>query len=145
VNGSEASDGVSFDEVGVAVVAIEAPGRDEFRKGAIPGYEDSWGRADPSHGTTRRTVLVEKGDQAVRSATEAIARQIALAAERIARTIEQQAWPQAGADDLTLDSVQVGFGVTLTAGVQTIFTATAESSAQVTITLSRARAGGETR
>lgn len=41
-------------------------------------------------------------------------------------------WPSFG-----LDSVEVQYGVTLSAGLQTVFTAQAESSVQVTITLTR--------
>jgi hypothetical protein len=42
---------------------------------------------------------------------------------------------------LGLDSVEVSFGITLAAGVQALFTTQAESSAMVTITLSRSSPG----
>ena len=125
-------------EVGVAIVAAgQASDDDNGRRDALPGYDDSWGRTAHQPDGTRRVVLVEKGDQAVRAATEAIANQISLAAQRIATTIEKQDWSAPGPDTFGLESVQIAFGVTLTAGIQTIFTAQAESSAQVTITLSR--------
>jgi len=38
--------------------------------------------------------------------------------------------------------VQVAFGITLSGGVQAVFTSTVESSAQVTITLARRPGGG---
>jgi hypothetical protein len=82
-----------------------------------------------------------KGGEAVRVATEAIAGQIGLAAERIAAAVEARAVaPEPG--KLSLDSVEVSFGITLTAGVQAMFTAQAESSAQVTIILARRPAAG---
>ena len=43
--------------------------------------------------------------------------------------------PESG--KLGLESVEVSFGITLSAGVQALFTAQAESSAQVSITLVR--------
>jgi hypothetical protein len=84
--------------------------------------------------------LLAKGDGAVKLATEAIARQIGLAAQRIAETIDAQAISSVSTGTLSLESVKVSFGVTLTAGVEALFTAKSESSAEVTITLTR-RAG----
>lgn len=124
-------------EVAVAIVPIEQNIKEGDQQiSVIPGYDESWGRASGTH-VGGRSVLIEKGEEAVRVATESIARQIGIAAQRIAATIEKQAWapPQSGA--LGLQTVEVTFGVTLTAGIQTLFTAQAESSAQVTITLGR--------
>jgi Trypsin-co-occurring domain 1 len=106
-----------------------APGAPPGSTG-IPGVSNTGGRRGP------RPSLVEKGEDILRQATEALARQIGTTARLIADAIEQQAdAPSPGA--YGLDSVQVAFGVTLSSGVQTVFTAQAESSVQVTITLSR--------
>jgi hypothetical protein len=130
-------------EVGVAVVAVEegtvgTGGRDGERGGTLPGYDDASGlKFLGRRAADRPPALVVKGGEAVRVATEAIAGQIGLAAERIAAAIEAQtvAAPEPG--ELGLESVQVSFGITLAAGVQALFTAQAESSAQVSITLAR--------
>jgi hypothetical protein len=92
--------------------------------------------ADLSH------AVVVKGGEAVRIATEAIAGQIGLAAVRIAAAIEAQAVASPQPGELGLESVEVSFGITLTAGVQALFTAEAESSAHVNITLTRQPAAG---
>jgi hypothetical protein len=73
----------------------------------------------------------------VQVATEALAAQIATAAQHIATSIEQQPIASPSPGHLGLDSIEVSFGVTLTGGVQWLFTAQAESSAQVTLTLTR--------
>jgi len=138
--------GGSF-EVGVAVVAAEEDGPrvgggDGESAGALPGYDDASGLRLPGRrAADRPPALVVKGGEAVRVATEAIAGQIGLAAERIAAAVEARAVaPEPG--KLSLDSVEVSFGITLTAGVQAMFTAQAESSAQVTIILARRPAAG---
>ena len=127
-------------EVGVAVVLADEPaeGSDGERNGAVPGYEDASGlKVRGKHAADRPPTLVVKGEEAVRVATEAIAGQIGLAAERIALAIEAQALAAPEPGKLGLESVDVSFGITLTAGVQALFTAQGESSAQVTITLAR--------
>jgi hypothetical protein len=68
-------------------------------------------------------------------ATEAIAAQIGLATQRIATEVGDQLVPSSSSATLGLESINVSFGLTLTAGVQAMFTAQAESSVQVTITL----------
>jgi hypothetical protein len=78
-----------------------------------------------------------KGGDAARVATEAIAAQIGLAAQRIAAAIEAQAVAAPQPGKLGLESVEVSFGITLTGGVQALFTAQAESSAHVNIILTR--------
>lgn len=136
-------------EVGVAVVATDEAavgpgGRDGQDGGALPGYDETSGLKLPGrHAADRPPALVVKGGQAVKVATEAIAGQIGLAAERIAAAIETQALAAPEPGKLGLESVEVSFGITLTAGVQALFTAQAESSAQVSITLARrSDAGG---
>lgn len=101
--------------------------------GRLPGHDDAIGRPQGQ----RRVVLLEQGEEAVRVATEALARQIAATAQRIAAVIEEQQVVSSEQETFGLESVQVSFGVTLTVGVQALFTAQAESSAQVAITLSR--------
>jgi hypothetical protein len=135
LNTSEAATAaVANYDVGVAIFSVaqdrvaaqggrEAPGGE-----SIPGYDEALGR--------RRELPVThiaRGEEAVRAATEAIASQIGIAARRIATAIGQQPAP----DSFLLDEVEVSFGVSLAAGIQTLFTATAESSAQVTVRLSR--------
>lgn len=131
-------------EVGVAIVVpAEEPNRsgnrDDQQGGTLPGYDEAFGRKPPEERAVRRlrSVVVEKGDEAVRVATEAIARQIGLAAQRIAAAIEAQAVAAPGSGELGLESVEVTFGITLSAGVQAMFTTQSESSAQVSITLAR--------
>jgi hypothetical protein len=137
LNTSEAATAaVANYDVGVAIFSVaqdrvaaqggrEAPGGE-----SIPGYDEALGR--------RRELPVThiaRGEEAVRAATEAIASQIGIAARRIATAIGQQ--PAPDHDSFLLDEVEVSFGVSLAAGIQTLFTATAESSAQVTVRLSR--------
>jgi hypothetical protein len=100
-----------------------------------PGFDETAGIR--SHGRQARDFLLERGDEAVRVATESIARQIGLAAARIAAAIDTQAVPPTAASSMSLDSVEVSFGVTLSAGIEALFTSMTESSAQVTIVLSR--------
>lgn len=101
---------------------------------AVPGFEETMARGAHAE---RRPSLVEKGEEAVRAATEAIAGQIGRAAERIATTIAAETSLESGSSGLGLESVEVTFGVTLSAGLQTMFTALVDSSAQVTVTLNR--------
>jgi Trypsin-co-occurring domain 1 len=128
-------------EVGVAIAALDGygaglpDGGPGPGQGSVPGFEDTAGLKRAKTG--RNLDLIEKGDAAVRAATEAIAGQIGVTAQRIAAAIGAQAEPMAQDQVFALETVEVSFGVTLTAGLQTIFTAMAESSAQVTITLSR--------
>ena len=127
-------------EVAVAIT----PMFDERRESPIPrdGTEDVAPGFDPtvgsrSQGRRARDFLLEKGDEAVRVATESIARQIGLAAQRIVIAIDEQAGTPILSSSLSLESVEVSFGLTLLAGVEALFTAMTESSAQVTIVLSR--------
>lgn len=124
-------------EVAVAVMPVGDVGgqpdtSSERSGGYLPGHDDAigcpWGQ--------RRAVLLEQGEQAVKVATEALARQIAETAQRIGAVIAEQV-VSSSPETFGLESVEVSFGVTLAAGVQALFTAQAESSAQVAITLSR--------
>jgi hypothetical protein len=134
-------------EVGVAIVpTIESvptvpDDGHQVPGGSVPGYDDVFGRRkhpDPDHPDRpgRPVTLVERGDAAVRAATEAIAGQIGVTAQRIAEAIDQQVAPPDG-QSLAIEEIEVTFGITLAAGVQALFTAQAQSSAQVTIRLSR--------
>jgi hypothetical protein len=137
-------------EVAVAFAPVEevqvvspgggaAPWEDE----GIPGTKEAagnlrfWQRQDGQ----QRPTLVEKGEEVTRKATEALAGQIGATARLIAEAIGRQetAAPSAEPSAFGLDSVEVQYGVTLSAGLQTVFTAQAESSVQVTITLTRSR------
>jgi hypothetical protein len=128
-------------EVGVAVAAlsdtliVSPRDQEERTPGGVPGYDEALGRGKAN--AARMPALIEKGEGAVQTATEAIAGQIGLTAQRIARAIGDEVAPPSGPGELGLESVQVSFGVTLAAGLQAIFTAQAESSVQVTLTLSR--------
>lgn len=129
-------------EVGIAIMPLDdtqlvrPDEREKQGIGRIPGYDEAWGRSR-DHGPGLRPALIEKGEEAVRAATEAIAGQIGMTAQRIVRVIADEAVSAPAAGELGLESVQVSFGVTLTAGVQALFTAQAGSSVLVTLTLSR--------
>ena len=131
-------------EVGVAIVPLEdtvlvrPDGQEGQGPERIPGFDETWGRSR-DHLPGPRPALIERGEEAVRVATEAIARQIGITAQRIVRAVADEGVPAPGAGELGLESVQVSFGVTLTAGVQTLFTAQAGSSVLVTLTLSRSQ------
>lgn len=127
-------------DVGVAILSLTA---DQDRTPAdddgVAGFTDTIGRR--SRAGERVALVIEKGDEAVRRATEAIAQQIVKTARRIATVIEAEEISRGPGDGMCLESVQVTFGISLTGGVQAMFTAQTESSAQVTITLSRQPGG----
>jgi hypothetical protein len=137
---TEANDPLGVFEVGVAlVVARESPTRPSDRDSQdggedLPGYDEASWLSKGRHATDQ---VVEKGGEAVQAATDAIAEQIGLAAQRIATAIEAQAIAAPGPGKLGLESVEVSFGITLSVGVQALFTAQTESSAQVSIVLAR--------
>jgi hypothetical protein len=121
-------------------VASPVPAEDA----GIPGTKEADGKLQfwqRQEAVQQRPTLVQKGEEVVRQATEALAGQIGATARLIADAIGQQeaASPPAAPGAFGLDSVEVQFGVTLSAGLQTVFTAQAESSVQVTITLTRGR------
>jgi hypothetical protein len=103
--------------------------------GGVPGFEETRGSRKVSPGAD--SVLIKKGQAAVQAATDAIGAQIGATALRITEAVVAQGIPSPAQGDLGLESLEISFGVTLSAGLQTLFTAEAESSAQVTITLSR--------
>jgi hypothetical protein len=100
------------------------------------GLDDMHGRA-----FERGVVLVQAGAAAVREAADAIAGGIGLVAANLAEAIDARI-PPATPGALELETVQVSFGITLAGGVQALFTSQVESSAQVTVTLSRRPADG---
>lgn len=132
------AEGAEAFELAVAVVPIEpATANRDATSSGIAGYDETWGRSADVL-ADRGQVLLQRGEDAVRVATEAIAAQIGVTARRVAGAIESESWPPPSQDGgLALQSVQISFGVTLSAGIQAWFTAQAESSAQVTITFAR--------
>lgn len=130
-NQFEAEDPLRF-EVAVAIRESESP------PAPVPGYRE----ASQRRLHERVADLVLTGDAAVKAATEAIASQIGITAQRIAASIDAQSLAETEPGKLGVDSVEVSFGVTLTGGVQALFTAQAESSAQVTVVLTRRLAAG---
>lgn len=128
-------------DVGVAVYEAEVDAALE-----APAFDDAIGGPTRArHATGRSSMVIEKGQEAVRIATEAIAEQIGITAQRIADSIDRSAPAAAEPGQLGVDSVEVSFGISLKGGIQTLFTAEGETSATVTITLTRqppARAAG---
>lgn len=135
-------------DVGVAVLPLRdgTGGRDNDRQvtepeaGGIPGFDEIIGRKGLRTADQVAPVVL-RGEAAVKAATEAIASQIGVAAQRLASSIEIEIAKSPAPPTLRLESVAVSFGVTLVSGIQAMFTAQAESSAQVTITLSRQPGG----
>ena len=129
----------SFD-VAVAVVSTDgspagSEDQDDEGGGALPGYDEAAGLRPGVRRVSGRVLIM--GEEAVRAATEAIAGQIGLAAQRIATAVDTSAVTAPLPGELGVESVEVSFGITLTGGIQALFTAKAESSAQVSITLTR--------
>jgi hypothetical protein len=137
-------------DVGVAVLPLRdgVRGRDNDRQaaepeaGGIPGFDDTIGRRQFRIPDQVAPVIL-RGEAAVQAATEAIASQIGVAAQRLAESIAIEIAKSPAPSTLRLESVAVSFGVTLTSGIQAMFTAQAGSSAQVTITLSRQPSGSD--
>jgi hypothetical protein len=140
----DGTSGLQFYDVGVAILPLrdgtvdrradrpvaESPG------GQIPGYDEVLGRKE-FRSADHRSPLIERGEDAVRAATEGIAAQIALAAQRIAEAIDARIAESSNPTTSSLESVGISFGITLISGIQAVFTAQAESSVQVSITLKR--------
>ena len=117
-------------EVGIAIIpaGIESAG--------VPGYSEA------TSGTVEylqrgKSALIVKGHEALKSATEALASQIGATAHEIAEAIDKQTIGGPTPGQFGVESVEVSFGVTLCGGMQALFTAQAESSAQVKVTLTR--------
>jgi hypothetical protein len=138
----DARPGASGYAVAVALAPAVPPAESITEHGspslAGPGFDDTSG------GRRRRIarapeVVLEHGEDAVRRATEALAEEIGVTARRVAASIEtsMSAPDPTPPGLLQLEAVEVTFGITLSAGVQALFTAQGESSVQVTITLSR--------
>lgn len=138
MSGEDIARAGSYD-VGVAIVpviesaAVTPDDGHQTTGGSVPGYDDVLGRRKALE---RPAAQIERGDAAVRAATEAIASQIGITAQRIAEAVDQEVAPPSG-QNLAIEEVEVTFGISLAAGVQALFTAQAQSSAQVTIRLSR--------
>jgi hypothetical protein len=120
-------------------VAQDREGRDgrEDREGRDP-YDEAIGGRWLGAG---RDKLVGLGEDAVRLASTAVAAQVATVAEQVAARLERSAISQAYPGQLALDTVELTFGVTLTAGtgsaINAFVTAEGESSFEVTISLTR--------
>lgn len=136
---AELSAGKYETAVAITSAVISQPGapfRGDEGDSAGPGFDQTSGFR--AHARQVADTVLVKGDAAVKLATESIARQIGVAAQRITAAIEAQSMPAEGqAGSLSLESVEVSFGVTLMAGVEALFTAKEESSVHVTIILSR--------
>ena len=145
MSGEDIARAGSYD-VGVAIVPViesVAATPDDGQQasgGSVPGYDDVLGRRKTLE---RPAAQIERGEAAVRAATEAIASQIGITAQRIAEAIDQKVAPPTG-QNLAIEEVEITFGISLAAGVQALFTAQAQSSAQVTIRLSRQAANQQT-
>lgn len=126
--------------VAIAPAAVSTQGPSfpaEENAGTGPGFDETSGLHSHGRHAAEGRSLLAKGDAAVKLATEAIARQIGLAAQRIAQSVDTTAISPPASGGLALESVEVSFGVTLTAGIEALFTAKSESSAEVTIILRR--------
>lgn len=135
-------------EVAVALVPLAASSdvrpapRQEPGEESLPGISEASGWRPWGQGHGDQAAIAEKGEGVLERATEALAGQIGLTAQRIADAIGRQETSPPAAGAFGLDTVQVSFGITLSAGVQTVFTAQSQSSVQVTISLSRQKETG---
>jgi len=133
-------------EIGIMLRPAERPGG--LEPGAEPpedgeardGYDEAVGGPGRWLGAGRNKV-VELGEDAVRLASSAVAAQVATVAEQVAARLEPSPISQGGPGQLALDTVELTFGVTLTAGtgsaINAFVTAEGESSFEVTISLTR--------
>ena len=116
-------------DVGVAITPLAGASQgDRGGTAGVPGYEQLIGGR-------RTAILIERGEHAVAAATDALAGQIAVSASRIAHAIGDKLTQDPPPSSMELEAIQICFGVTFGVGVQAMFTAQADSSAQVTITL----------
>jgi hypothetical protein len=92
-------------------------------------------RGGPDRLERRTQAIVQKGEQVVAAATDAVAAQIGATVARIAKAVEHQTALSLNSETSNVESVEVSFGITLTTGLTTVFTAQGESSVQVTVTL----------
>jgi hypothetical protein len=109
------------------------------RASGLDGYDEAMGL--PRRVVATGEKLAELGEGAVRAVARAVAAQVGLVAEQVAASLEQQDIAGAGPGRLGLDTVELTFGVTLTAGagsaVNAFVTAEGETSFEVKISLSR--------
>lgn len=101
------------------------------------GYDEATGR----WWGAGRDKLVGLGEDAVRLASTAVAAQVATVAEQVAARLERSTISHGAPGQLALDTVELTFGVALTAGtgsaINAFVTAEGESSFEVTISLTR--------
>lgn len=102
---------------------------------SVAGFEDV-------RGTSRSVSLIEHGEDALRAASEALAVRAAAVASSMARAISAQLRSAESPPDASFETIEVAFGIALSAGLQTVFTTQAQSSVQVTLTL-RCGAGSQ--
>jgi hypothetical protein len=100
----------------------------------VPAFDETRGGTDRLERQAR--AILDKGEQAVAAATDAVAAQIGATVARIAKAVEQQTALSLNPATSSVESVEVSFGITLTMGLTTVFTAQGESSVQVTVSLS---------
>ncbi|MCK9877273.1 hypothetical protein MXD59_16075 [Frankia sp. Ag45/Mut15] len=123
-------------EVGVALVPAAAvpvaPGR------PVPGgspFEDASG----SH--RRRGRVVQRGEDAVRAAVTAVTAQISLVAAEVSRQLDGAGLVEPAPGQLGVETVEVTFGVTLTAGagkaIEAVLSVEGEAAVEVTVSLAR--------
>ena len=134
-------------EVGI-ILRPDTKQPDGLESGAQPpedrqspdGYDEATGGTGRWWGAGRDK-LVGLGEDAVRLASTAVAAQVATVAEQVATRLERSAIARGDPGQLALDTVELTFGVTLTAGtgsaINAFVTAEGQSSFQVTISLTR--------
>jgi len=133
-DGELAAAGTARYEVAVALAPADrlagpVGGSDRYlAEQTVAGFEDLTG-------TSRRLSLLEKGEEALCDASDALARRAAIVAARMADAVSTEIQSTNISADTALEAIEVSFGITLSAGLQTVFTTQAESSVQVTVTL----------
>ena len=119
----DGTSGLQFYDVGVAILPLRDGTVDrradrpvaESPSGQIPGYDEVLGRKE-FRSADRRSLLIERGEDAVRVATEGIAAQIALAAQRMAEAIDTRVAESSNPATLSLRSVGISFRITIDFG-----------------------------
>ncbi|WP_239339529.1 CU044_2847 family protein [Frankia sp. CiP3] len=118
-------------EVGVAL----APAASVKVRPGGPGLEDASG----AH--RRRGPVVRRGEEAVRAAVAAVTGQISLVAAEVSRQLDGAGLVEPAPGQLSVDSVEVKFGVTLTAGsgkaIEAVLSVEGEAAVEVTVALAR--------
>ncbi len=141
--GAGGQDGAWQCQVGVELVDTgsggEQGGHGEPGEADAPAWlEEAAGR---HRGRRSRNSVVRRGEQALRAAGRAVSAQVAVMATEIVRGLDGTGLTDPPPGALGLDSVEVGFGITLTAGlgnaVEAVVSAEGEAAVQVTVTLTR--------